>query len=349
MPKIPSANRANSKHPTPSLIGSPAAHKTKVQLTTWNIQKINPKKCLEHGARIKGHLKGITKLDQPFLIAILENKKEPEAVKKLLREFPSEDSTQKMLETGDSPMGGSTYTQENLVWVSGGGLKVLQTEEWTAWHGKFNTDVNTQVASKQKIYKEHLPPDPKANQGRVVRDTTRMKSIEQIDAMQHPQASHFRNPILLTLKGEGILDPLKVLVVHAPGPGGKELSMPTYAITYMNAVFDAAFNEGIDVVQGDMNFHGEQEFPGYRRLGANEGPTTLTESGEGGSHMDRVYVLAAFSDAAMTVNDQQINLDVTDHRSVKTELPVRTRTAAPDAAMNDPSDQSKDEEMPSAS
>lgn len=292
----------------------------RLQVHTWNIQRINARKVTERGADIVKHIVSTLSQDLPYVYGVLENKTKPHLVEGLLQQAdqlalqplaPGERAV-----TGVVALGGGSTVRENLVYAVGGGAVCERALAWTAWQAEFDRLTAASDEQRRSFLREaHAPAEGK----RQTRDSTRAQTQQRDEAIQHPPAAQFRNPALLHLRLPGQPEVVKVLMLHAPGPQAGEFRQDPYALTYMRAVLKAAFDEGVHVVQGDTNVYGGlPDLSGYSDATAHLGTTTLNDSGRV-SRLDR-SLGAPGVDLSAQVNTVGVHQDTSDHYSISATL-----------------------------
>ena len=292
----------------------------RLQVHTWNIQRINAGKVTERGSDIVKHIVSTLAQDLPYVFGVLENKTQPHLVAGLLRQadqLARQPSTpEERAVTGVVALGGATSVRENLVFAVGGGAVCERAECWTDWQADFDRrTAEADERHRQALRAAHAPREGKM----ATRASTQAQTQARDEAVQHPPASHFRNPALLHLRLPGEPTLVTVLMLHAPGPQGAEFQQDPYAQNYMQAVLKTASEQGLNVVQGDGNVYGSlPDLSGYTDATAHLGTTTLNDSGRV-SRLDRSWAGPGV-DLSAQVNTVGVHKDTSDHYSLTATL-----------------------------
>lgn len=304
--------------------------KTALQVYCWNIQK-NSKESIEAGkAQIAQAIKrGPQSLDchgfdpqAPWVLAILENKRDGEEVGETLR-AALQGQWSKAVDVG-----GSSYTHESIVLVGGGCALVGEPTQFTGWQEKFNLLQNTAYECAKRQAVQHMTK--RADLSRAAATASGYGDRQAIVEAQKPKlATTCRNPAIVSVRVPGGQD-FKLGFLHAPGPGEKSqhgLKEPDSPWTeklaglYAEAVMSALNDEGLHAVLGDYNLRETGPTIAHMTWFSKDlGPTTCyKDSGDGvpeGGRYDRVYAKPemCLEDKARKVANFGPNL--TDHIAV---------------------------------
>lgn len=223
-------------------------------------------------------------------------------------------------------MGGASTVVENLVFSAGNGARVRSAMQWTKWQEPFNAKTKKMDIAKREESRSTHPMKK--------RERTEQVSERSIQGIQHPDASHFRSPVLLEVETDQSPRPFKILMLHAPGPQGKEVGQDPYAETYVKSVCEEAHKDGIDGVQGDLNIYSPlSSCGGYRDATEGCGGTTQNTTGRV-SRLDRSMLGPGVRGEA-AVNRKGVSTDVSDHFSLSCTVTVGDHQTGDSDRMDD--------------
>ena len=284
-------------------------------ILSWNLQKITAEKARLF-AVLFGQVLNEVIGDEPFVVIIYENRSHPaEVLDALGTGINAQGLVCKWIDTGGVP-----GLRENVLVICGNGASFDDPVLFTAWQAGFDS----RCAALHQAEKDAVRADIARLGQRPARAATlqaRDHRVAQVDKGSFSAAAEFRCPVEITLRCQG--RQVRVLALHAPGPGAGAEHEQTFAQVYAESIFASA--KGFDLVLGDFNLrtHGVQS-NGFVDQGVRIGATT--KGSEEGRHtfsrLDRVYARPGFALSSALVSDSQ-ERDLTDHHCLAVRVESR--------------------------
>lgn len=298
-------------------------------ILSWNLQKINAEKARRFALAF-GQLMNEVAGGTPFVLFVYENRNQPERVLDSLG--TGIDASQLAKTWVDT--GGASSVRENVLVISGNGASFEDAKPFTAWKPGFDARcVELHEAEKRQARAQLEQMAARSTRASTLQ--ARERQVAKVERGTFRPADHFRSPVELTARFQDRR--VRVLALHAPGPGAGAEHAQTFAEIYAEAIFASA--DGFDLVLGDFNLrtHGVRS-NGFVDQGVRLGATT--KGAEEGRHtysrLDRVYARPGFSVSSALVSDGQERW-LTDHHCLAVRIETRSQKLITDYFAFEPS------------
>ena len=285
-------------------------------ILSWNVQKVNADKA-ENFSVTFGQVINDVVGNEPFVVIVYENKSHPEKVLNALGTgLATSEKSFKWIDTG-----GAASLRENVLIICGNGASCDDPVLFAAWHTEFTDRCNAMHEGEKAAVRANVARLAAARSTRASTAQARERRIEQTDAGSFRPTAAFRCPVEITVRCQD--RQVRVLVLHAPGPGdGAEHEQP-FAHVYAESIFHSA--KGFDLVLGDFNLrtHGV-ESNGFVDQGVRLGATTKgrVDGRHTFSRLDRAYARPGFAISSALVSDGQ-DRELTDHHCLAVRVESR--------------------------
>lgn len=276
--------------------------KDSLQVYCWNIQTNNGDLAKSRKTQIKQALFGRNtaahnriKRDTPWVLAILENKRDGADVGRILKDELN-GSWFRVVDVG-----GNAHTHENIVIIGGNCEPKGEARAFDGWKQSFDQflgdahEGTLEMAWEGDQKRVHLMRQTKKESG--------YSSQEQIAKNRPTKSSDTcRNPALIKVNVPGVGD-FELGFLHAPGPGPESTWSLKYAAdkhlqklagVYAASVMATLRDEGLHALLGDFNLYDEGPAMAHMSwYSKGLGPTTCDKGSgkevERGGRFDRVY------------------------------------------------------------
>jgi hypothetical protein len=256
-----------------------------MQIICWNIKTNNARNI--RTSLICDAVRSTTRLGEPWVVAILENKSGGEAIGQALCTELGGDWSR------SCDAGGGAHTSESVVLV-GGNCVFFGAEAHTGWQDLFNGEHGLGFFS-------HVSHAEDRTTQRRVRPTTAQKTVQTAWNKLPWEADKCRNPILLSVAAADQV--YRVGFVHSPGPQESAgfFGDRTYAESYFACILESLDTLGLDVLMGDFNMYGSEppriDSGDLHDIGVDTGGTTFkrVSAAVGDSRLDRVFARSEYA------------------------------------------------------